>query len=150
MKTNTTNKFTKIILNIMFFTGILIILTLPVTLKCAGEYYSNQIMEHYYGFLIIFSSAGILAIMIIDQLRKMMNTVIKENCFVYENVKSLEIMAVLSLIISILFIVKCFFAPTPATVIIVIVFFIAALFSRVLAHVFYQAVTYKEENDLTI
>ena len=39
---------------------------------------------------------------------------------------------------------------TPATVIIVLVFFIAALFSFVLAGVFDKAVSYKLENDLTI
>ena len=40
--------------------------------------------------------------------------------------------------------------PTPATGIIVLVFFIAALFSKVLAYVFAEAIRHKEENDLTI
>ena len=34
--------------------------------------------------------------------------------------------------------------------VVILVFVIAGLFSRVLAMVFEQAVTYKEENDLTI
>ena len=41
--------------------------------------------------------------MIIIQLRKMMKTVLEESCFVYENVRCLNRMAVLSLCISILF-----------------------------------------------
>ena len=49
-----------------------------------------------------------------------------------------------------MFIFKLFFVPTPATGIIILVFFIAALFSQVLADVFEKAVNYKEENDLTI
>ena len=52
--------------------------------------------------------------------------------------------------IFIMFIFKLFFVPTPATGIIILVFFIAALFSQVLADVFEKAVNYKEENDLTI
>ena len=39
---------------------------------------------------------------------------------------------------------------TPATLVIILVFVIAGLFSKVLSKVFDQAVTYKLENDLTI
>lgn len=39
---------------------------------------------------------------------------------------------------------------TPATLIIIVVFFVAGLFSFVLSQVFDRAVRYKEENDLTI
>lgn len=45
---------------------------------------------------------------------------------------------------------KIFFFPTPATFIIIIVFFVAALFSQVLSFVFQDAINYKEENGLTI
>lgn len=59
-------------------------------------------------------------------------------------------MARLSFGITILWIIKLFFNPTPAALVIIIVFFIAALFSQVLACVFNQAIAYKEENDFTI
>lgn len=59
-------------------------------------------------------------------------------------------MAVLSLCIVVMFVIKVCVMPTPATGIIVLVFFIASLFCEVLAHVFAKAVNYKEENDLTI
>jgi len=39
---------------------------------------------------------------------------------------------------------------TPAVFVIVVVFLIAGLFSRVLAIVFDRAVEYKQENDFTI
>ena len=48
------------------------------------------------------------------------------------------------------FLVKTIFAGTVAGVVIIVVFFIAALFSFVLAGVFSEAVRYKKENDLTI
>ncbi len=100
--------------------------------------------------LAVFGTSGIFGILIIGQLRKMMKTVIQESCFVYENVKSLNTMAVLSLCIVVMFVIKLCVLPTPATGVIVLVFFIAALFCEVLAHVFAEAVNYKEENDLTI
>ena len=138
-------KFTKIILDIMYFSGMIVVVTLPFTLKLAGEYYSVAIAQNYYKMLVVFAASFILG-----QLRKMMKTVICDDCFVWQNVKSLEIMSVCSFSISILFILKVFFVPTPATLIIILVFFIAALFCIVLSCVFRQAINYKEENDLTI
>jgi len=139
-------KFTKIILDIMYFSGMIVVVTLPFTLKLAGEYYSVAIAQNYYKMLVVFAVSSIFGI----QLRKMMKTVICDDCFVWQNVKSLEIMSVCSFSISILFILKVFFVPTPATLIIILVFFIAALFCIVLSCVFRQAINYKEENDLTI
>ena len=68
----------------------------------------------------------------------------------FENVKSLEMMGITSAVIVLLFFIKCFFLPTPATFIVVLTFFIAGLFSEVLSFVFREAIRYKEENDLTI
>ncbi len=47
-------------------------------------------------------------------------------------------------------IIRLFIIITPATLVIILVFLIAGLFSKVLAGVFDQAVSYKLENDLTI
>lgn len=143
-------KFTKFILDIMFFGGILVFIMLPIILKFLGKYYSIVIQENYIFMLFIFAGSGIFGMIIISQLRRMMNTVIHEDCFVYGNVKSLRIMAVSSLSIMGIFLIKIFLFPTPATGVIVLTFFIAALFSEVLSYVFFQAVNYKEENDLTI
>ena len=100
--------------------------------------------------LLIFAASGICGILIINELRKMMRTVVQKNCFVRENIRSLRRMGKESLCISAFCIIKVFFIPTPATMIIVLVFFIAALFSVVLSCVFQEAVNYKEENELTI
>lgn len=143
-------RFTKIVLDIMFYGGMVVFLTLPLSLKFLGKYYSSVINEYFLFMLAIFGASGVFGILIIRQLRKMMRTVIQESCFVYENVRSLNTMAVLSLCIVVMFVIKVCVMPTPATGIIVLVFFIASLFCEVLAHVFAKAVNYKEENDLTI
>ena len=39
--------FTKYLLDVMFFSGILVEISLPVTLKLAGQYYSRDFEEHY-------------------------------------------------------------------------------------------------------
>lgn len=143
-------KLTKIVLDFMFFSGILVTVTMPLLLRIAGNYYAKVFLEKYIPLVLIFTSASLFGVMILEQLRRMMKTVIEENCFVWENVKSLESMAVYSLTISVLFLGKVFFLPSPATGVIIIVFFVAALFSQVLSFVFRDAINYKEENDLTI
>ena len=45
---------------------------------------------------------------------------------------------------------RLFLYLTPAVLIVILVFVIAGLFSKVLSQVFEKAVTYKQENDLTI
>ena len=132
-------RVTKLLLDVMFYSGIAVIVTLPLSLRYAGIYYSRAFQEYY-----------ALMIVIIGELRKMMRTVMQKNCFIYENVKSLEVMGITSAVIVLLFFLKCFFLPTPATFIVVLTFFIAGLFSEVLSFVFREAIRYKEENDLTI
>ena len=143
-------KFTKVILDIMFFSGIAVLITLPIGLKYAGIYYSKAIGTHYLSMLLIFALSGISGLLIVNELTKMMRTVLEKNCFVHDNVKSLRKMAKISLAIAVLFFIKVLILPTPATFIIILVFFIAALFSVVLSCVFQEAINYKDENDLTI
>lgn len=150
MKYERIKKLTKLILDIMFFTGIIVLLTLPIWLRFAGTHYSKNIEIHYLAMLIVFAVSGLNGLLIVNELRKMMKTVLEANCFVEDNVKSLRRMARYSLVISIFFFIKVLLVPTPATLIIILVFFIAALFSVVLSCVFQEAVNYKDENDLTI
>ena len=150
MKYERIKKLTKLILDIMFFTGIIVLLTLPIWLRFAGTHYSKDIEIHYLAMLIVFAVSGLNGLLIVNELRKMMKTVLEANCFVEDNVKSLRRMARYSLVISIFFFIKVLLVPTPATLIIILVFFIAALFSVVLSCVFQEAINYKDENDLTI
>ena len=150
MKYERIKKLTKLILDIMFFTGIIVLITLPIWLRFAGTHYSKDIENHYLAMVIVFAVSGLNGLLIVNELRKMMKTVLEVNCFVEDNAKSLRRMARYSLVISIFFFIKVLLVPTPATLIIILVFFIAALFSVVLSCVFQEAVNYKDENDLTI
>ena len=142
--------FTKYFLDFMFFSGILVEVSLPFSLKMLGEYYCKEMAEQYWPMLIIFGLSGICGLIIVYQLRKMMKTVVKRECFVDNNTKSLSTMGKVSFVITVLFIVKCILLPTPASFVIVLTFFIAGVFSHVLSLVFEEAVRFKEENDLTI
>lgn len=142
-------KITKRMLDFMFYAGILACLTLPVTLKFLGEYFPHYKI-FYFPMLVLFFISGIFAILIILELRCIFRTVLNENCFVKENVQSLKRMGNYSFCIAAVSVFRLFIVITPATLVIILVFVIAGLFSKVLSNVFDQAVTYKLENDLTI
>ena len=146
---NSLTIFTKLLLDFMFFAGIAVIATLPVSVKLYGRY-NSYFADNYIPLIILFFLFWILAELIITELRRIFRTVISDDCFVEENVKSLSRMGSYSFAIAIVTVCRLLLYMTPAVLIVIIVFIIAGLFSKVLSCVFQRAVTYKTENDLTI
>lgn len=141
--------FTKFLLDFMFYSGIIVILTLPLSIHIYGNY-NTYFKNNYYSLLVVFFLSGIFAVFIIRELRKMFRTVLDNDCFIPENVQSLEKMSIYSFFIAVISACRLFIYITPAVLIIILVFVIAGLFSKVLAQVFDKAISYKLENDLTI
>ena len=100
--------------------------------------------------MLVYFVLGILAVLILGELRKMFRTILAQDCFVTENVVSLQRMGTYSFIIAAMCLVRMIMYMTIVMICLVLVFVIAGLFSKVLAFVFEQAVSYKEENDFTI
>ena len=140
---------TKKILDIMFYTGIIIVVLLPAIIYIFSDYNNYYKKYMLVMFLTIFIS-GIMSLLIVNELRKMFKTVIDDDCFVDENVASLVKMGNYSFVVAVITLIRCLFYVTPASFVIIIVFVIAALFSKVLSQVFKKAVSYKKENDMTI
>lgn len=149
MKKEALIKFTKYILDFMFFGGIVVTVTLPLSVKWL-EQYIEHIQGHYGEIVIIYFVLGIAAVKIIWELRKIFKTVIDKNCFVQANVVSLDKMSKWSFFIVLMSIVRSVVYITSAMGVVILVFTIAGLFSKVLSFVFEEAVGYKEENDFTI
>ena len=149
MKKEILIKFTKYVLDFMFFGGIVVTASLPITIKILGAF-SEKLHTHYLEGVIIYFVLGIAAIVILRELRKMFQTVVNKDCFVRENVVSLDKMCKWSFFVVLMSIVRTIVFVTPAMLIVILVFTIAGLFSKVLSFVFEEAVGYKEENDFTI
>lgn len=141
--------FTKFLLDTMFYAGIVVIATLPISIRFYGRF-NSYFAENYYSLCLLLFLSGIFAVLILQQLRKMFCTVINDDCFIRENVESLNKMSIYSFFIAVITTCRLFLYLTPSVFIVILVFVIAGLFSRVLAKVFDKAVTYKLENDLTI
>lgn len=141
--------FTKFMLDFMYFAGYVVIITLPASIRFYGTM-NSYFKENFYSLCVIFFLSGVFAIIIVQQLLRMIRKVIDDDCFIRENVVSLEKMSIYSFFIAVITACRLFIYLTPAVLIVILVFVIAGLFSRVLAGVFDKAVTYKLENDLTI
>lgn len=142
-------KGTKYLLDFMFYSGILVTISLPLTLKWIGQYLPRMI-ENYEESVIIYFVLGVSAVILIRELRRIFRTVLDGDCFVTENVISLRKMGNWSFFIAVMSLVRSVVYVTVAMAVVILVFVIAGLFSKVLALVFEEAVRYKEENDLTI
>lgn len=156
---NKLNSFVKAILDMCFYFGLLAVLSVPFTLnfsvqmtiRTLGEHTEYAaISDHYWYAVVSIMLVGIFTLLILFELRKMMKTVIDDNCFVEANVKSLYRMGTYAFVITGIKLLRCLVYFTPAAVVIAGVFLFAGLFSKVLARVFDRAVKYKQENDLTI
>lgn len=150
MKKESIIRITKLLLDFMFFAGILVTITLPFTISWITDLYLQALRAHYTEYVIIYFSLGLLAIAILGELRKMFRTILKGDCFVYDNVVSLQRMGTYSFMIAAISLVRTIMILTNAMLVVILVFIVAGLFSKVLAFVFEDAVRYKEENDLTI
>lgn len=141
--------FTKILLDFMYYTGIVVTCFVPLIITGYGKY-NSYFGDNIPQLSIIFILSGIFAVLIIRELRKMFQTVLKNDCFIFENVKSLNKMGTYSFVIALITCCRLFLYITPAVVIVILVFVIAGLLCKVLSQVFDKAVAYKLENDLTI
>jgi len=146
---NKLTSFTKILLDFMYYAGILVTIFVPVILTGYGNY-NAYFAANVIPLSLIFMPSGVFAVLIIYELRKMFRSVLADNCFIPENVVSLRRMGTYSFCIALFTCCRIFLYLTPAVLVVILVFVIAGLFSKVLSRVFDTAVTYKLENDLTI
>ena len=141
--------FTKYLLDVLFYAGIVVTVTLPFGIRFYGKY-DSYFGQHWLRLTILFGISGIFALILLQELRKMFKTVLNGDCFIRENVQSLKRMGICSFCIAAVTALRLFLYLTPAVLITIMLFVIAGPFYLVLSTVFHAAVTYKMENDLTI
>jgi len=148
-KNSIVHHIAKLLVDILFYIGILCVVTVP--------FWAGRLLK-YYGYtdngIIVFSAilfvSGICAVYILFVLKQMFKTLLGGNPFAKQNVSSFRKMAVACATVAAIYFVKCFIMFTWATVIITLVFVIGTLFCLTLKDLFKQAVYYKEENDWTV
>ena len=142
-------RITKLLVDFMFFSGILVTALLFFIIQYYGRY-NTYFKNNALSLTILFSLSGIFAVLVIYELRKIFKTVIDDDCFITQNVTSLRRMGTFSFLIALVTAFRLIIYITPGVIVVVLVFLIAGLFSKVLSQVFDKAIIYKLENDLTI
>ncbi len=143
--------YVKCLLDLIFFGGIGICISLPISIKWyLGFTYPYATEGAYYFLLALLYITGVLALLIVYELRKIFKTLNRKNPFMMDNVQSLNRMGIASFLIAACYIFKIFFLNSFFTIIIIMIFIIAGLFCIILAEIFRQATLFKEENDFTI
>ena len=142
----------KVFLQICFFIGIVLLITLPFILSKLGF--------HLNAAAFIIYPNGTVLLIITYRFIKLFDSLKNNNPFNYNNVKTLKIAGITSLVGATLWIIdllyEVFLAKSDDLVSMITLVFLSILFLGVaialyiLSELFKQATDYKEENDLTI
>ena len=143
------NRATKLIIDIMFFGGILCTAAVPFLTKFIGGFYGYDTRVSIIFAVMLFIS-GAASVYILFNMRRMLKTLVENDPFVMKNADCLRRIATACAVIVAVYAVKCVLLFSWATVVIAIAFSVGALFCLVLKDLFKQAVAYKEENDWTV
>ena len=144
------DRFVYYFLTVLIPAGIIIDALLPWIMRYLVDGAQTMADQQYRLLVLPIMAAGIFAIMILWELHRIMKTVVSGTCFISDNVERLHHLGVYALIIFVIVLLRCLIFPTLTAITITAVFLIAGLFSFVLERVFRQAVSYKEDDGLTI
>lgn len=144
--------FIKLFIIILMLIAVVCLISLPWMLNIFSDmgYFNSPSHFVYVYMLIILYLTGILSYIILNEMRKIFNSLEAKNPFIYNNVRSLKVMSVCAFVIAIIYLTKVLIYNSIMTMLVVLVFFLAGLLALVLAEVFKKAVNYKEEIDLTV
>lgn len=138
------------LLIILIITGIGVYLNIPELIKVylhSREAYGDR---EYNSMVFLLYTSGVPAITMLILCVMLIRNIIMNKPFVYNNVRILNGMGICGLLICAIFIIISpymisFFPPFMA-----VVFLVLSLVLLIVANLFKIAITYKEENDLTI
>lgn len=149
---NGLGKFLKVILQICFYGGILLLIVLPFLLKMVGL--------HLNATAVVIYPNGIALLVIVYQFIGLFDSLKNNNPFCMENVKRLKCAGIASLVEAILWVLdlayQLILAKSFDPVIILVLIFLFVLFIGVaialyiLSELIKQGTEYKVENELTI
>ena len=143
------HRVTKFLVDFMFYGGILACIVFPFVFPWLAEHYHFSVAWTRPSVAVVMA-AGVCAVYILYQLKKMFKTLIGKEPFVRQNISCFRKCGVASFLISLLFVVRAYIWFTFGSAIIVVIFAMLGLFSLTMKDVFKQAVFYKEENDWTV
>lgn len=150
-KKNWFSSFLELALLVLFFIGILAVLTLPLWVKWYVEFhYGTFTLPLYIKMLVILYISGILAVASVWECHAILHNINLGKPFIMDNAKRLRRIAWCFLPIALTYFISMFLIPSPFVLLVGAAFAFGCAILFLLSELFRQAVQYKEENDLTI
>ena len=149
-KKSITHYISKIAIDILFYSSIVCVVLSPIFSRWLFGWINYSDSDYLVVFSVIIFLSGMCCSYILFNLKQMYKSLLVGNPFVDDNVNHLRKIAVSCFLIAIMYVIKCFFMLTFATIVIAAVFIVGCMFCLTLKDLFKQAINYKTENELTI
>ncbi|MBR2973100.1 MAG: DUF2975 domain-containing protein [Clostridia bacterium] len=145
-----THYISKIVVDVLFYVSIVCVILVPVWAKTLFFWLTERNAGNLISFVAIIFLSGLCCVYILYNLKQMFRTLLVGNPFTDQNVSRFRKMAITCAVIAFMYIVKCIFMFTYATLVIAAIFVVGCLFCLTLKDLFKQAINYKTETELTI
>ncbi len=131
--------------------GVIIVASLPWSLNNYLLFKNSYVTKTtYISMFVLLVLSGICAFCILGQARKVLRNINNKNPFTYDTANRIKYISYWCLPIAAAYTIAIYFIPSVFVVLVGLTFLFLSACILIIARLFYQAVSYKEENDLTI
>ncbi|PYG87137.1 hypothetical protein LY28_02271 [Ruminiclostridium sufflavum DSM 19573] len=131
--------------------GTVFVLSLPWTLNFYLLYKNSYVEGRiYYSMIILLFISGICGFIILHHAKKVLHNINIKNPFSLDTANRIKYISYWCLPIAFIYLIAIIFIPSAFIILVGLTFLFLAACIFIIAELFYQAVNYKQENDLTI
>jgi len=131
--------------------GTILVFSLPWTINYYLLYKHSYVeSDVYYSMLMLLFCSGVCAFLILHQSKKILHSINTKNPFTMDTANRIKYISYWCLPIAFIYLVAIIFIPSAFVLLVGLTFLFLAACIFIIAELFYQAVNYKQENDLTI
>lgn len=131
--------------------GTIFVLSLPWTLNYYLLYKHSLVEENiYYSMIILLFISGVCGFSILHHAKKVLHNINVKNPFSLDTANRIKCISYWCLPVAFIYLLAIVFIPSAFVLLVGLTFLFLAACIFIIAELFYQAVNYKQENDLTI
>ncbi|QNU66831.1 DUF2975 domain-containing protein [Ruminiclostridium herbifermentans] len=131
--------------------GTILVLSLPWTLNYYLLYKQSLVEDTiYYSMIILLFISGVCGFSILHHAKKALHNINVKNPFTLDTANRIKYISYWCLPVAFIYLLAIFFIPSAFVLLVGLTFLFLAACIFIIAKLFYQAVNYKQENDLTI
>lgn len=131
--------------------GTLLVISLPWTINYYLIFKHNTVHSVlYYSLMIILFCSGVCGFAILQQAKKVLHNINSRSPFTLDTARRIKYISYWCLPVALIYFIAVFFIPSAFAILVSLTFLFLAACIAIIAELFYQAVSYKQENDLTI